>query len=52
MNHLITRYPVLVDSRVLTLVVALVLALISFVATGHVALAGSGVINGCRGCGG
>jgi len=41
MSQLFTRYPMLTDSRVLTLVAAVALALVSLVASGDPAAAGS-----------
>jgi hypothetical protein len=41
MSQLLARYPVLTDSRVLTLVAAVALALVSLVASGDSASAGS-----------
>ena len=40
MAQLIARYPVLIDSRVLTLVAAVALALVTLVASGDPAAAG------------
>jgi hypothetical protein len=51
MASLLARSPVLVDSRAVALALALLLALVSFVATGHVALARSGTTHGGNGGG-
>lgn len=46
MVSFMTRYPILVDARVLGVAVALVLALVGFVASGDPAAAGGAVIGG------